>query len=396
MRNLLLLIAATATLAVLFTSLAPAQAPAGGKAKAPAAEKGKGKGKGAPAQPAFKVNPDRSVTFTLRAADAATVTVGGDFGATAPMTKGADGAWTATVGPLRPAIYNYNFTVNGVRVLDPANPWIGTADRGSGSALLEVNGDAPAPWDPQVGPHGTLHVHYYNSKTFNNALRMVYVYTPPGYETSNARYPALYLMHGAGGSESSWFTAGRANIILDNLIAQGKAKPMVVVMPYGRAGVSTTIDPLATTPPAAPGSPVFPNDVVPDVIPFVEKAYRLTANADNRAIAGLSMGGNQTLHIGLNNLDKFHAIGAFSPVIMNATAEQDYAKAFADVAGMNKNLKLFYIYCGVDDTLFESNKSFHAFLDQKQIKHNFVETKEAHVWRNWRDYLADFTPRLFQ
>jgi enterochelin esterase family protein len=311
------------------------------------------------------------------------------------MTKGPDGSWTATVGPLRPAIYNYNFTVNGARVLDPTNAWLGTADRNPGSALFEVRAETAMPWDPQAVPHGTLHIHYYNSKSFDNALRMVYVYTPPGYESSNTRYPALYLMHGAGGNEASWFTAGRANIILDNLIAQGKAKPMVVVMPYGRAGVSTTIDPFAP-PPAAEGNVMFPQDVVPDVIPFVEKTYRLIANADSRAIAGLSMGGNQTLFIGLNNLDTFHAIGAFSPVIRVPQAEQDHPKAFADVAATNKKLKLFYIYCGVDDTLFESNKSFHALLDEKKIKHTFVETKEAHVWRNWRDYLADFAPRLLQ
>ena len=396
MRNTLLLIAVTAALGGLFTGLAPAQAPAAANGKAPAAGKAKGKGGPAtPAQPGFKINPDHSVTFTLRAPDATTVTVGGDFGNTAPMTKGADGSWTATVGPLRPAIYNYNFTVNGVRVVDPGNPWIGSADRSSGSALLEVRGDSAVPWDPRPVPHGTLHIHYYNSKTFQNALRMVYVYTPPGYESSTARYPALYLMHGAGGSESSWFTAGRANIILDNLIADGNAKPMVVVMPYGRAGVSTTIDPFGA-PPGPQGNPVFPNDVVADILPFMEKNYRLIANADNRAIAGLSMGGNQTLHIGLNNLDTFHAIGAFSPVIFNATVEQDHPKAFADVAATNKKLKLFYIYCGVDDTLFESNKSFHALLDEKKIKHTFVETKEAHVWRNWREYLADFAPRLFQ
>jgi enterochelin esterase family protein len=311
------------------------------------------------------------------------------------MTKGTDGLWTASVGPLRPAIYNYNFTVNGVRVLDPANPWLGTADRNPGSALMTVPGDAPMPWDPQNVAHGTVHINYYNSKSYGNALRMVYVYTPPGYETSNARYPALYLMHGAGGNESSWVTAGRANIILDNLIAQGKAKPMVVVMPYGRAGESTMLNPFAP-PPTAEGTIMFPNDMVADVVPFAEKAYRLTANADNRAIAGLSMGGNQTLQIGLNHLDIFHAIGAFSPVIRNAQAEQDHPTAFADVAATNKKLKLFYIYCGVDDTLFASNKSFHELLDQKQIKHVFIETKEAHVWRNWRDYLADFTPRLFR
>jgi enterochelin esterase family protein len=389
MRNTLLLIALAALAAGLLTTSAPAQAPAAGKGKAAA------KGKAVPALPGFQVNPDRTVTFTLRAPDATAVTVAGDFGNAMPMTRDADGVWSATVGPLRPAIYNYNFTVNGARVLDPANPWLGSADRNPGSALFEVPGDAPMPWDPQPAPHGTLHIHYYNSKSFGNALRMVYVYTPPGYETSNQRYPALYLMHGAGGNESSWVTAGRANIILDNLIAQGKAKPMVVVMPYGRAGTSPTLDPFAP-PPGADGAVMFPNDVVADVVPFAEKNYRLIADADHRAIAGLSMGGNQTLQIGLNHLDTFHAIGAFSPVIRMAQAEQDHAPAFADVAAANRKLKLFYIYCGVEDTLFESNKSFHALLDQKGIKHTFVETKEAHVWRNWRDYLADFAPRLFR
>ena len=163
----------------------------------------------------------------MRAPEATDVRVSGDFTQTAQaMTKSPDGTWSVTSGPLRPALYNYAFTVNGVRVVDPANPMIGAADRGSGSSMFEVKGDKPAPWDIQAVPHGTVHVNYYVSKKFE-APRMVYVYTPPGYETSSARYPALYLMHGAGGEESSWFAEGRANLILDNAIAEGKAKPMI-------------------------------------------------------------------------------------------------------------------------------------------------------------------------
>lgn len=356
---------------------------------------GQGKGKGAPApQVGYEVKADRTVVFRLRAPDAATVQVTGDFadGATA-MAKGADGVWSATVGPLRVAMYNYAFTVNGVRVVDPASALVGSADRTPGASLFEVKGDAPAAWDAQNVPHGTVHVNYYNSKTFGGALRMLYVYTPPGYESSNGRYPALYLMHGAGGTESTWFTAGRANIILDNLIAEGKAKPMIVVMPYGRPGGGAMVEAL---PPLPPGGQAFPQDVVEDVIPFAEKLYRITANADNRAIAGLSMGGNQTLQIGLTHLDTFRYIGAFSPVIFNANVDKDHAPAFADVAATNKKLKLFRIYIGDTDTLLESNKSYHALLDQRGVKHTFTLTKEGHVWRNWRDYLVDFTPQLFR
>ncbi len=361
---------------------------------------GRGGGRGgrpAPAGPGFEVHPDHTVTFQLRAPEASAVQVGGDFGPTAAMTKGADGTWSVKVGPLDPAIYNYTFTVDGVRTLDPANPWVGTADRNPGSTQFEIKASEPAPWDPQAVPHGTIRIDYYTSKKFGGALRMVWVYTPPGYDASTARYPALYLMHGAGGNEASWFTAGRANIILDNLIAQGKAKPMVVVMPYGRPGPSPTLDPsIPAVASGQPGGVVFPNDVVEDVVPFVEKNYRVVANADNRAIAGLSMGGNQTLNIGLNHLDTFHSIGAFSPVIFNQSVEQDHQPAFADVAATNKKLKVFYVYCGSEDTLFDSNKGFDALLKQKKIAHTFVKSGGAHVWRNWRNYLTDFAPRLFR
>jgi enterochelin esterase-like enzyme len=364
--------------------------------QAPPAAGGRG-GRGAPAPLAYEVHPDRTVTFRLRAAQATTVGVSGDFAQTAPtMTKGQDGTWSVTVGPLRPALYNYAFTVDGVRALDPANPMTATADRSSGSSMFEVKGDQPAPYDLQPVPHGTLHVNYYVSKKFETP-HMVWVYTPPGYETSTAKYPALYLLHGAGDTEAGWVTTGRANLILDNLIAAGKAKPMIVVMPYGRAGQSATLGPaVPAAASTAQGGAVFPNDVVEDVVPFAEKEYRISSRADDRAIAGLSMGGNQTLLIGLTHLDLFHYIGAFSPVIFNQSVEEDFKPAFADAAASNKKLKLFNIYCGKTDTLFQSNQSFDEVLGKHQIKHTFIQTEEWHVWRNWRDYLADFAPRLFR
>jgi len=375
-------------LSITVSALVWAQAPGKGAAK--------GGGRAAPAVPGYEVSTDRKVTFRLRAPEATTVTVAGDFG-TGPqlMTKGQDGTWTLTTAPLRAAVYNYRFTVDGIATSDPNNPMLGTADRGNGSSLLEVRGEKPSPWSIQPVPHGNVHINTYVSKTMN-ATRNIYVYTPPGYETSTARYPALYLMHGAGGSESSWITAGRANVILDNLIAEGRAKPMIIVMPYGRAGQSTIFGPAPVIVPAEQKNVTFPNDVVPDVVEFAEKNYRIAEGADNRAIAGLSMGGNQTLFIGLNHLDLFHYVGAFSPVIMNANAEEDFKTLFADTPGSNKKLKIFNIYIGKDDTLYMSNVSFHHLLDQHQVKHVFTETEGAHVWWNWRDYLVDYAPRLFR
>jgi enterochelin esterase family protein len=366
-------------------------------AQAPPAPPGGRGGRGAAAPPSYEVRPDRTVTFRLPAPDATSVSVGGDFADGArPMTKDADGTWSATVGPLRAALYTYTFTVNGVRVVDPTNPMIGAGDRTAGPSLFEIKGDKPALWDLQPVAHGSVHVNYYLSKKFD-AERLMYVYTPPGYDTSTAKYPALYLMHGAGGIESSWFATGRANLILDNLIAEGKARPMVVVMPYGRPGPAPTLGSSSRTSPGPQTlAVVFPNDVIDDVIGFAEKAYRISSRPDDRAIAGLSMGGNQALLVGLTHLDMFRYIGAFSPVIFNQSATVEYKAAFADAAATNRKLKQFYIYCGTKDTLFASNKSFHELLDQRQITHTFVETEGAHVWWNWRDYLADFAPRLFR
>lgn len=360
-------------------------------AQAPPARAGRG-GRGPAALPAYALNSDRTVTFRLRAPEATAVTVSGDFTQTTqPMTKADDGTWSYTSSVLRPAIYDYTFTVDGIRANDPANPLVKTGDRSS-STMFEVKGDKPAPYDIQAVPHGTVHIEYYVSKKFD-VPQMVWVYTPPGYETSTAKYPALYLLHGAGDTEAGWVTTGHANLILDNLIAEGKAKPMIVVMPYGRPGPSAMLGLPAPAPVTEPGV-TFPNDLVEDVVPFAEKTFRISAKADDRAIAGLSMGGNQTLQVGLTHLDTFHYIGAFSPVVINP--EEAFKNALADPAGTNKRLKLFYIYIGKLDTLFASNQSFNQILERQHIRHNFVETEEWHVWRNWRDYLADFAPRLFR
>ncbi|HWC99732.1 MAG TPA: alpha/beta hydrolase-fold protein [Candidatus Sulfopaludibacter sp.] len=369
-----------------FSSLSLAQAPA------PAA--GRGGGRGAPPKPSYIVQPDRSVTFQVRAPDATTVKLTGDFVQGAQdMTKGEDGYWSITVPPLKPNVYNYKFSINGVSNIDPNNPMVKEGDRSSES-MVEVPSETPAVWDIQKVPHGSVHVNLYNSKTLG-VTREIWVYTPPGYEAAKSSYPVLYLLHGSGDTENGWITVGRANLILDNLIAAGKAKPMLIVMPYGRPTAEVTL-----IPPAAPGAQTdrnaFANDLLEDVIPFVEKLYRVSAKADDRALAGLSMGGGQTLQIGPTHPDTFHYIGAFSAGGGTQNFEELYKDLFANPAASNKKIKLFYIACGKTDGLFAGSQKLHETLDQHQIKNKFVPSEEGHVWRNWRDYLADMAPQLFR
>ena len=349
-------------------------------------------GRGAPMPPAYEVHADRTVSFQLRAPDASAVKLAGDFLAQPQdLTKGDDGFWRVTVGPLRPAVYNYSFTVDGVRALDPANPMIKAGDRTSES-MFEVPADKPAVYDLQQVPHGVVRINWYHSESLG-VPRSIWVYTPPGYDSGRGRYPVLYLLHGSGDTENSWVTVGRANIILDNLIAAGKAKPMIVVMPYGRALAEVTlVRPSGEIPPDAGG---FQRDLLQDVVPLVEKEYRVTADADHRALAGLSMGGAQTLRIGLTHLDTFHYIGAFSAGTVQKP-EEEFKDMLADPAASNKKLKLFYIACGKADRLFPGSQGLHELLDQHQIRHSFVPSEEGHVWRNWRDYLADMAPQLFR
>ena len=385
--------AAFAALCLTVGSLALAQdAPPPGT---PAGRGGRGgRGNAAPQPPPYEVHPDRTVLIRLRAPDATSVKLNGDFLQGAKdLTKGDDGTWTVTVGPLAPAVYNYTFSVDGVRDIDPANPMVKLGDRSSES-MFEVPGDKPAAYDIQNVPHGTVHINWYNSATVGG-LRSIYVYTPPGSEEGKSKIPVLYLLHGSGDTEAGWVDIGRANLILDNLIAAGSAKPMMVVMPYGRPLPDVMLVPSAGRGPAN-ANDQFGNDLLHDVIPYVEKLYRASAKPDDRAIAGLSMGGGQALQIGTAHLDTFHYIGAFSAGGGRGNPEDVYKDFFADPAAANKKLKLFYIACGKADALFVGSQALSDALDKRQINHTFAPSEEGHVWRNWRNYLTDFAPQLFR
>lgn len=359
----------------------------------PAGRGGRGGRGGPPPVATHEVSPDKTVTFHFRAPDATSVKLSGDFlKESLDMTKGDEGVWSVTTGPLNPAVYNYTFMVDGVRNIDPSSPMVKLGDRSSES-MFEVPGDKPAPYDIQPVPHGTVHINWYQSASLN-ALRSIYVYTPPGYESGKTKYPVLYLLHGSGDTEAGWVDVGRANLILDNLIAAGSAKPMIIVMPYGRPLPEVMLVPSAGRGPADPDT-LFGTDLLQDVIPYVEKLYRVSAKADDRGIAGLSMGGGQTLKIGLKHLDTFHYLGAFSAAT-SGDAEEQYKEFLADSAAANKKLKLFYIACGKTDGLFVGSKALSDALDKHEIKHTFVASEEGHVWRNWRDYLADMAPKLFR
>jgi enterochelin esterase family protein len=382
---------------LIFVSLGLAQAPA------PAGRGGRGFPP--PQPPSYEVRADRTVVFRLRAPDATSMKLNGDFLAALPpvegappapavaeMTKGDDGFWTVTVGPLRPAVYNYTFTINGVRAIDPTNPMVKLGDRSSES-MFEVPADKPAAYDIQPVPHGTVHIDWYQSASLG-VPRSMYVYTPPGYEQGKSKLPVLYLLHGSGDTEAGWVSVGRANLILDNLIAAGTAKPMIVVMPYGRPLAAVMLVPSAGRGPQN-ANDLFADDLLKDVIPNVEKLYRASAKPDDRAIAGLSMGGGQALQIGLSHLDTFHYIGAFSAAA-RGNPEEAFKDFFADPSAANRKLKLFYIACGKADGLFPGSQALSDALEKHQIKHQFAPSEEGHVWRNWRDYLASFAPQLFR
>jgi enterochelin esterase-like enzyme len=359
------------------------------------ARAGRGRGNFAPPKLNYKVNADKTVTFDLKAPEATDVKLSGDFlkqaVTPAQMTKGADGVWTVTIGPLHPAIYSYSFMIDGVRDIDPTNPMMKAGER-SAESMFEVPGDSPALYDMTNVPHGSVHINWYESKAVN-APRSIWVYTPPGYEESHTKYPVLYLLHGSGDMENGWTTIGRANLILDNLIAQGKAKPMLIVMPYGRALEARTLGGASMQQPT--DREAFQNDLLNDVIPLVEKTYHVSAKADERALAGLSMGGGQTYQIGLSHLDTFHYLGAFSAAVGQNPLEQ-YKDAFENPAAANKKLKVFYITVGRDDFLYAANQNMDQQLTKAGIKHQFAASEEGHVWRNWRDYLGNFAPMLFR
>ncbi|AUD01553.1 esterase [Spirosoma pollinicola] len=344
-----------------------------------------------------KVMDDKRVAIQIYAPKASEVTVGGDFlsgGKPVSLTKNEQGVWSAIVGPLRPDYYSYTLMVDGVRTMDPKNPVI---KQGISSLenMMAVPGAETAFEDNKAVPHGEVREVWYSSGSLN-MMRRMHVYTPPGYEKGNTKYPVFYLLHGAGDDDSGWNTIGRAGFIIDNLIAAGQAKPMIVVMPNG----SMPMPPTAGMNGQMMNTmrSMFANDFLNDIMPTVEKTYRTLTNRENRALAGLSMGGFQTLDVSLTRPELFNYVGVFSSGFFGASideAETKYAKALNDPA-FNKNKKLFWVGIGKDDFVMDANKKTLALLDKHQIKYQYKETTGGHTWINWRQYLNEYTPLLFK
>lgn len=348
-----------------------------------------------PAVKSPEVHPDGRVTFRLRAPNAKDVTFFGDWmkiGDALKMTRDEAGVWSLTTAALPPSIYLYNFTLDGVAMADPVNPRIKLRSQTSAS-MVEVPGDpAATPWQARTNvPHGAVEINWVNSKVLEGDPRWVWVYTPPGYEkTGNRKYPVLYLFHGSNDIAGGWTLAGQMNFILDNLLAEKKAEPMIVVMPYGHAvpfGSPREVQ--------ARNTEMFEKHLFQDVIPMVEAKYRVKLGRDQQAIAGLSMGGGQSLAVGWRHLDKFSAVGAFSAAVPQ-DFDKEFAAALSAPEATSAKLKVFWIGCGKDDFLFERNEKFAAMLKSKGIRHTWRATEGNHTYTYWRKYLAEFTPLLFR
>jgi len=254
-----------------------------------------------------------------------------------------------------------------------------------------VHGDGPAFYDGQAVPHGEIRTHWYQSKSLDS-LRRLTVYTPPDYgRDTRTRYPVLYLLHGANADETAWYRLGRVNLILDNLLAAGKIRPFLVVMPFGYGVPPNT--------PSAGGrnTEMFAKDLIEDVIPYIQSQYRALTDADHRAIIGLSMGGGESLGIGLSHLELFGYVGGFSAAAGRpADFAKTYAAVIADPAASNRKLHLLWVGCGREDSLFATDKAFADFLGEHNVKHTFFESSGAHTWINWRQYLREVAPQLFR
>jgi enterochelin esterase family protein len=388
--------------------------PLGDQTPTPAPGGRGGQGPQAPTFTSPEVSADRRVTFRLYAPDATNVSLrGGDIPAparqNAQFTKRENGVWEMTTGALEPGAYRYVYVVNGVGVIDPRNTAISESNTTTWSVVSVPGSEV---FDVKTVPHGAVASVYYQSTALGRTRRM-HVYTPPGYETSTTKYPVFYLLHGAGDCDDSWTSVGRANFILDNLIATNKAKPMIVVMPAGH----TTTAPTGRGA-GGPGTPTrdeFAADFVSDILPYVEKHYRVIPDRAHRAIAGLSMGGGQTLNIGIPNLDKFAYIGVYSSGLLGsrpappapgaaaAAPAAPFGSAWAqqnaaalDNAALRKGLRLFWFSTGVEDGLMPTTKSTVELFSQHGFTPVFKESPGGHTWLNWRNYLVEFTPQLFQ
>jgi enterochelin esterase-like enzyme len=353
----------------------------------------------APRPPAALVSPqvhaDGSVTFRFRAPNAKEVQLHREGADPVAMRKDEQGVWSVTIAPLSPDYYGYSFVADGVRLIDPENPLL-TPNLLATENAVHVPGPSSLPWELNDVPHGEIHHHFYRSAVAGDD-RDYYVYTPAAYDpAAKSTYPVLYLLHGFSDDASGWTAVGHANVILDNLIAQGKAKPMIVVMPLGYGTmdfVHLRWDTWSHAEMRDRNFESFRKALLTEVMPRVESQYRITKDRDARAIAGLSMGGSESLLTGLNNLDTFAWVGAFS----SGGIPDDFQRDFPSLeAKANQQLRLLWIACGTDDELITINRNLRQWLKTKGVKAIEIETPGMHTWMVWRRNLAEFGALLFR
>jgi enterochelin esterase family protein len=342
-----------------------------------------------------EVHADNRVTFRFHAPNAKEVLLAREGAEPAPMQKDERGVWSVTTDAMEPDFYGYSFEADGVRLIDPSNHLM-KPNLLNTQSLVHVPGPASLPWEVNDVPHGIIHHHFYRSGIIGDD-RDFYVYTPPAYNPKAKKlYPALYLLHGFSDDASAWTAVGRAHVILDNLIAQGKAKPMIVVMPLGYGAPEIVSQGFAAFHNASlrqRNFQKFRDALVSEVLPQVEAAYRVAKDRKSRAIAGLSMGGAESLLTGLNTLDHFAWIGAFS----SGGLPEDFQADFPGLdSKANTQLRLLWIACGTEDHLIDLNRKFRDWLKSKGIQHTDIETPGAHTWMVWRRNLASFASLLFQ
>ena len=367
-----------------------------------------------PAVRSPEVHADRRVTFRLRAPAAARIELVGEVlqgREPQAMTKGADGVWTITIGPLPPEIWIYNFRIEGVDVPDPAN--ISQMPRAAGTAIssfVEVPGDSPAFYDARPVPHGDVRMVLYESKAMG-VNRYLWVYTPPNYDTSKARYPVYYLLHGNGETQTGWVMNGRANIILDNLIADGKAPAMIVVMPHGHPIQSASVGPTVVVP-AYGGDAgmlnftLFTGDLLDQIVPFVERSYRVYADPAHRAIGGLSMGAFQSIAIGLAHPELFGNVLAYSggfgalgprPPDEPIETQTPWTRLLANSPGSKKPLQLLFLGCGQRETgMLAPGQRLVRLLQERGVNAHWADFPGGHVFGVWRNLLHESVPLLFR
>jgi enterochelin esterase-like enzyme len=351
-----------------------------------------------------QVNADHSVTFRYYAPTAKSVTLSLDYDHhDLPMREDAGGVWTLTTPPLASALHMYAFTVDGTGVYDPLNPDVDFS-YGFRTNTVEVPGPVPQPWDDTDVPHGVIHYHLYRSAILQglpHGEEDYYVYTPPGYDpAASTRYPVLYLLHGWSAVARSWLRDGQANFIFDNLIAQHRIRPMIVVMPlgYGYLGFVTNGFQVWNDPAnIARNLDLFQSALLREIIPQVEGDYRVRSDAADRAIAGLSMGGGESLAIGLNHPGLFSWVGGFSPAVVFGGLSATVTPAALDAAfpHLGAAPKVLWVSCGTSDDLIGPTRAFVAWLRSKGLHPDAVETPGIHNWPVWRDNLVHFAPLLF-